>query len=265
MNLLRVGTRGSDLALRQAEWVCERLRQAHPSMTVELEIVTTEGDVKPDQGFGAMWPVGAFVSTIEQALLDLRVDLAVHSLKDLPTAPADGLVVAAIPSREVAHDVLLTRRAMQLAELPAGARIGTSSLRRAAQMRRQAAVEIVPLRGNVLTRIAKLERDGLDGIVLAAAGLRRLGIRHPHTIHLPPDRFVPAPGQGALAVQARDGSKPAALAAALDDGPTRTAVRAERSFLHAIGGQHAQRVGTQAVQGCAVGHRLILLRDEESR
>jgi len=256
MNLLRVGTRGSDLALRQTEWVCDRLRQAHPSITVELVIVTTEGDVRSDPSFGATWPVGAFVRAIEQALLDLRIDLAVHSLKDLQTIPTKGLAVAAVPPREVAHDVLLTRRSMRLGELPPGARIGTSSPRRAAQMRRQAPVDIVPLRGNVPTRIAKLEREGLDGIVLAAAGLKRLGIRHGHTIDLPLDRFVPAPGQGALAVQARDGSKPAALAAALDDAPTRTAVTAERSFLHAIGaGCHVPAGALATVAGGVISLR----------
>ena len=235
MDSVRVGTRGSDLALRQTDWVCRRLREVHPSLSVERVTIKTHGDVATDQAFGSSWPVGAFVGALESALAENQIDLAVHSLKDLQTEPTSGLIVAAIPPREVPHDVLLTRAAIVLDDLPVRARIGTSSPRRAAQMRRRFDVEIVPLRGNVPTRIAKMERGELDGIVLAAAGIKRLGILHPHTIALPIDRFVPAPGQGALAVQGCDGSAASELAGALDDTATRRAVTAERQFLHDLG------------------------------
>lgn len=235
MNVLRVGTRGSDLALRQADWVCDQLRGVHPTLDVERVIIKTHGDIATDQAFGSSWPVGAFVSALESALAKGRIDLAVHSLKDLQTEPTPGLIIAAIPPREVPDDVLLTRAAIALEELPTGARIGTSSPRRVAQMRRRFDVEIVPLRGNVPTRIAKMEQDGLDGIVLAAAGIKRLGIDHPHVVELPIDRFVPAPGQGALAVQGCEGSAASDRAGVLDDTATRRAVTAERRFLHDLG------------------------------
>ncbi len=235
MSVVRVGTRGSDLALRQTDWVCERLRQVHPRLAVERVIIKTHGDVAIDQDFGSSWPVGAFVGALESALVENRIELAVHSLKDLQTEPTPGLVVAAIPPREASHDVLLTRTAIGLGQLPARARIGTSSPRRAAQMRRRFDVEIVPLRGNIPTRIAKMERDELDGIVLAAAGINRLGLDHPHIVELPIDRFVPAPGQGALAVQGCEGSAASDLAGALDDTATRRAVSTERQFLHDLG------------------------------
>jgi len=244
---VRIGTRGSDLALWQAHWVAARLREAHPRLDVETVVVRTRGDTESEAPFGATWPVGAFVTAVERALLEGRVDLAVHSYKDVPTQETDGLAVAATPVRGPVHDVLLTRGALTLEELPPGARIGTSSPRRAAQMLQAGDFRIVPLRGNVPTRVATLEREELDGIVLAAAGLDRLGIRHPFRIDLPVGRFVPAPAQGALAVQVRTGSPEAALAAALDDPDTRRAVEAERHLLHVVeAGCHAP-VGALAV------------------
>ncbi len=235
MNRLRIGTRGSDLARRQTEWVCRRLKEAHDSLSLDPIVIETHGDLAAEQTFGPGAPVGVFVGALEAALSDGRIDLAVHSLKDLQTEPTKGLIVAAIPTREAAHDVLLTRERLALRDLPPGARVGTSSPRRAAQMRREFDVEIVPLRGNVPTRITKMGREGLDGIVLAAAGLNRLGIVHPHVIALPVERFVPAPGQGALAIQGREGSTAVGLAAVLDDPLTRRAVSAERQFLHNLG------------------------------
>ncbi|UCG86641.1 MAG: hydroxymethylbilane synthase [Gemmatimonadota bacterium] len=231
MSGLRVGTRGSELALRQTDSVIERLRAVHPSLCVELVTIRTHGDIATDRGFDESWPVGAFVSALERALLDGRIDVAVHSYKDLQTRPTEGLAIAAVPVREAVHDVLLTNGPLRLEELPAGARLGTSSPRRAAQIQRLGDFEVIPVRGNVPTRIAKLQTDNLDGVILAAAGLRRLGIEHPCRIDLPPHSFVPAPGQGALAVQVRAGSEAAELVAMLDDAATRGAVTAERSFL----------------------------------
>jgi hydroxymethylbilane synthase len=234
MTTLRVGTRGSDLALWQTTWVCDHLRDAHPFLALEPVVITTHGDLAADERIGPSWPAGAFVAAVEAALLDGRVDMAVHSYKDLPTVETAGLCVAATPERGPVHDVLLTRSTDQLAALPDGARIGTNSARRAAQIARIGRVEIVPIRGNVPTRIARIEREGLDGVILAAAGLTRLGIDHPHRIDLPPDRFVPAPAQGALAVQTRAGTPTERLAAAVEHRPTRLAVTAERAVLRTI-------------------------------
>jgi hydroxymethylbilane synthase len=252
---LRVGTRGSDLALWQTTWVCDRLRDAHPSLVIEPLVIKTHGDLAAEEHFGPSWPAGAFVGAVEIALLDCRVDLAVHSYKDLPTAETAGLCVAATPERGAVHDVLVTRTAARLEELPTGTRIGTNSARRAAQIRQVGDFAIVPIRGNVPTRIAKLEREGLDGVILAAAGLERLGISPPHRIDLPTDRFVPAPAQGALAVQTRVGTAAADLVAAIDDPTTRRAVAAERSVLLEIEAGCHTPVGALAT---AMGDRVIL-------
>jgi hydroxymethylbilane synthase len=263
---LRVGTRGSDLARCQTNWVCERLRERHPTLEVEPVIIQTHGDVATEESFGKAWPPGAFVSAIEHALLDDRIDFAVHSFKDLPTAPTGGLVIAATPEREVVHDVLVTRSAACLEDLPAGARIGTNSPRRAAQLLRLGRFQIVPIRGNVPTRIAKIEREGLDGVVLAAAGLKRLGIQHPHMIELPIAQVLPAPGQGALAVQARAGSPAAELLAGLDHGPTRRAVEAERAFLRQVGaGCHAPAGALARVDGETLTLQARLFSEDYAR
>lgn len=247
MNSIRVGTRGSDLALWQANWIRDRLRDTHPSVAAELVVIKTQGDVAAGENLAQSWPVGAFVSALETALLDERIDVAVHSYKDLQTTPTRGLRVAATPVREVANDVLLTRTDVRLDSLPRNARIGTSSPRRAAQILQLGDFEIVPLRGNVPTRIAKMEQEGLDGIVVAAAGLRRLGIDYPHAIVLPTDSFVPAPGQGALAVQVRAGSEAAELVMVLEDPATRAAVTAERRLLQEINAGCHTPVGALAV------------------
>lgn len=231
---LRVGTRGSELALWQTNWVCARLREAHPNLELEQIIIKTHGDVVTDQNFGRAWPVGAFVKALEQALLEDQIDLAVHSFKDLQTAETPGLIIAATPPREVVNDVLLTRSADQLEDLPVGARIGTNSPRRSAQIKESGDFEIVPIRGNVPTRVAKIERDGLDGVILAAAGLKRLGIHYPRMLTLPTECFIPAPAQGALAIQTRTDGPARTLVAALDDPATHQAVIAERAVLWRI-------------------------------
>ncbi len=233
MTRVRVGTRGSELALRQTRWVCGLLRQAHRDLEFEEIVIRTHGDIATGQPLDHDFPVGGFVSAIETALLEGRIDFAVHSYKDLPTAETDGLVIAAVPPREVPQDVLITRSEVELHSLPRGLRIGTSSPRRAAQLRRVAHVTIVPIRGNVPTRIAKVQSE-VDAVVLAAAGIRRLGLRPAHMIELPVDRFVPAPAQGALAVQTRIGEALAEQLVALEDAPSRLAVEAERSFLRSI-------------------------------
>lgn len=250
---LRVGTRGSDLALWQTNWVCERLKEAHPSLKIEQTIIKTHGDVIAERKFDKDWPVGAFVSALENALLENRVDFAVHSFKDLQTAPTEGLTIAATPQREVVHDLLLTRTNVRLEDLPKGARIGTGSPRRSAQLQQLGEFEIVPIRGNVPTRVAKIEREGLDGVVVAAAGVKRLGIEHPFVIDLPTDRFLPAPAQGALAIQTRVDDEAEALIAVLDHPGTHRAVDAERFVLSAINAGCHTPVGALArVEGSKI-------------
>lgn len=255
MNRVRVGTRGSELALRQTRWVVERLRAVGSPLEFEEVVIRTHGDVQADQPIDVDFPPDGFVNALEMALLDKSIDFAVHSYKDLPTAETPGLVVAAVPSREAAHDVLIASKAVELANLPEGMRIGTSSPRRAAQLRRHADVTIIPIRGNVPTRIAKVQAGELDAVVLAAAGIRRLGLQLSHVVDLPLDRFVPAPGQGALAVQTRSGHSLVGILQTIEDHPSCRAVDAERSFLrHTSAGCHTP-VGAYAV---AEGDRIRL-------
>ncbi len=240
MTTLRVGTRGSDLALWQTRWVIKVLRKVRPDVEFEEVVIKTHGDVARDQPFdAATWPAGAFIGALEHALVGSEIDVAVHSHKDLPSVGHEDLVIAAVPPRAAAHDVLVTQQPVELERLPAGFRLGTSSPRRRAQWRRYAGLETVPIRGNVPTRVAKLAAGEVDGVVLAAAGLQRLGIAAPHLTDLPADRFVPAPGQGALAVKTRRESAAREVVAAIDDDASRRAVEAERSFLAAVsaGGQ----------------------------
>lgn len=244
--VLRVGARGSELSLAQTRWVIARLERAHPGVRCEIVTIETHGD--RHAGAMAGLPVGSFVTEIERALLEERIDLAVHSLKDMPTAGPEGLVVAAVPERELPHDVLVTREPVDLFSLPEGFVVGTSSPRRAAQMTRHAPqTQVRPIRGNVPTRLEKLKAGEFGGIVLAAAGLARLGAKGEHEIPLPMPPFLPAPGQGALAVQTRAEGAARELAAAVDDAWTRAAVEAERAFLAASGGGCHAALGAWAV------------------
>jgi hydroxymethylbilane synthase len=261
--VLRLGTRRSALALAQSSWVARRIEQAAEAegsaVRVDLVAVTTEGDTSsaPLTSFGG---VGVFVSALRTALLDGRVDLAVHSLKDLPTAPADGLVVAAVPPRRDPRDVLVARDGLTLADLPAGALVGTGSPRRAAQLRAlQLGLDVVDLRGNVDTRIARVRGTGsasgtggdLDAVVLARAGLLRLGRADEASEVLDPLVMLPAPGQGALAVEVRAATNPedaavAELIGRLDDPATRACVEAERALLATLEAGCAAPLGAWA-------------------
>ena len=230
MTHLRIATRRSPLALAQSGRVADALREAL-DVEVELVPVVSQGDrsTRPLTEFGG---VGVFVAAVRDAVLEGRADLAVHSLKDIPTAPHPGLTLAAVPERADARDALVSR-GLSLAELRVGARVGTGSPRRAAQLRaHRPDLDIVPVRGNVDTRLRFVEESELDAVVLAAAGLARLDRLAEATELLAADVVMPAPGQGALAVEARQ-DDPAALAAAasLDDPLTRAAVTAERSLL----------------------------------
>jgi hydroxymethylbilane synthase len=235
---LVIGTRGSPLALWQASHVAERLRAAFPGLTVRLEPIKTTGDRILDVPLAKVGGKALFVKEIEEALLDRRVDLAVHSMKDVPTELPHGLTIGAITEREDPHDVLITRTGTRLADLPKGARVGTSSLRRQAQLlHHRPDLQILGLRGNLDTRIRKLTSEGLDAIVVAAAGVKRLGLMDRITEFLPPEVSLPAIGQGALGLEIRQGDPTGtATAAILDHRDSRAAVMAERAFLRRLGG-----------------------------
>lgn len=235
---LRMGTRGSPLALAQSREVAAGLEGAHPGLRVQLTVIRTSGDRILDVSLAKVGGKGLFVKEIEEALLAGEIELAVHSMKDLPTLLPRGLVLGAITAREEGGDVLVAREARSLDDLPPGARVGTSSLRRQAQLlHRRPDLHVVPLRGNLDTRLRKLGEGNLDGVVVAAAGLKRLGIKPETAIPLPLEDSLPAPGQGALGLEIRgDDRATAPLVAVLEDGPTRIAVTAERAFLQRLGG-----------------------------
>jgi hydroxymethylbilane synthase len=244
---LRVGTRASLLARTQSETVATSLRKALDRDVVLVE-VTTEGDVSTAP-LASMGGAGVFVSALREALLRGDVDVAVHSLKDLPTEPAPGIALAAVPLREDPRDVVVARDGLTLGELPAGARIGTGSPRRAAQLHALGmGLEVVDVRGNVDTRIRYVTSGELDAVVLARAGLSRIGRLDEATEVLDPLQMLPAPGQGALAVECRSDDEflTDQVRLALDDGRTRAAVAAERTVLAALEAGCSAPVGALA-------------------
>jgi hydroxymethylbilane synthase len=234
--MIRIGSRGSALARWQAEHVRARLETlGHPC---RIEIITTTGDRVQDRRLESVGGKGAFLKEIEEAMLAGEVDLAVHSLKDVPTALPDGLRLCAILERADPRDALVSASAAEFAELPAGSRIGTSSLRRQCQIRAlRPDLEVSDLRGNVDTRLAKLRDGQCDAIVLAMAGLARLGRESEATQALDAETFVPAPGQGAIALECRvDDAAVASAVAPLHHARTGREVEAERALLQALGG-----------------------------
>ncbi|HEX9070272.1 MAG TPA: hydroxymethylbilane synthase [Ktedonobacterales bacterium] len=256
--IARIGTRGSALALWQADHVRELLQDAWPGLTVEIEIITTHGDKILDTPLPQIGGKGVFTEELEAALRAGSIDLAVHSLKDLPTDPSPGLIVGAVPAREDPRDALVSRGGHTLARLPAGATVGTSSVRRSAQlMRARPDLRLVDLRGNVDTRIRKAQAPSgpYDAIVLARAGLVRLGRDEVISEILPIETLLPAPGQGALGIQCRDDAESRRLLAPLMHAETAMAVTAERAFLAGLGGGCATPVGAYAV---VEGDRLLL-------
>ena len=244
---LKLGSRGSALALIQDEVVIGRLKSNSPDLEFEIETVRTRGDADQTSRLAGMG-LGIFVKELEQELLDGKLDIAVHSLKDMPTQLADGLVLGAVLSREDPRDVLVNRFGCPLEEIPEGSKIGTSSPRRAAQLKKYAPqVEVVAIRGNVETRLRKAQGEEADGVILAAAGMIRLGLQDQITEYLSPQRFVPPPGQGILAVEARaDDYHMLELLAAINDTNTRYEATAERAFLEKIGGGCSVPVGACA-------------------
>src|SRR3954470_1167971 len=244
MNAIRLGTRASLLAMTQSRWVADRLAAA-TGREVELVEVSTTGD-RVDTPLAQLGGTGVFVSALREALLAGRIDVAVHSLKDLPTAPAEGLALAAVPLREDPRDVVVGRDGLTLGELPVGSRVGTGSPRRAAQLHALGlGLEIVDIRGNVDTRIRKVREGEYDAVVLARAGLARIGRLEEATEVLDPLQMLPAPGQGALAVETRADDH-ATEVAALDDPRSRAAVTAERAVLATLEGGGAAPVGAVA-------------------
>ncbi len=250
---LRLGTRGSKLALWQAEWVKAALARA--GVDAELVIIKTRGDAEVDRPLHALEGKGFFTKELEEALRDGRIDVAVHSLKDLPTSLPAGLVLAAVPKRADPAEALVTREAgiTSIAGLAAGAKLGTSSLRRVAQIRYlRADLDVVPLRGNVPTRVQKVKegRDGLDAALLAGAGLERLELAGQIAARLDPLDVMPAPGQGALGLEVRADDREARRALApLEDAASACQVAAERGLLAALEG------GCQAPVAAWVGMR----------
>ncbi|HXQ23335.1 MAG TPA: hydroxymethylbilane synthase [Candidatus Acidoferrales bacterium] len=263
---IRIGTRGSMLALAQSRWVQASLQQLHPDAAVELVTIKTSGDRFLDQPLSAIGGKGLFVKEIEEALAANRIDCAVHSMKDVPAALAAGLVIAAVPAREDPRDVLITARGIGVDQLPRGARVGTSSLRRMALLRAQRGdLSVLSLRGNVDSRLRKLDAGEVDAIVLAAAGLRRLGIEHAGVTFFDALDFIPAIGQGALAIESR-ADETAALLSPLDHAETRIAVSAERAFLLRVSGSCRTPLAAHAtVRGDTLELRALIARPDGTR
>lgn len=266
---LVIGTRGSPLALAQAEQVRERLAAAHAlsTDTIRLEVIRTTGDLIRDRPLTEEGGKGLFTKEIEEALIAGTVDLAVHSAKDMPTILPTGLRIAAVLAREDARDVFISRKAKSLAELAQGARVGTASLRRQALVKRlRPDLAVLPIRGNVETRLRKLEAGEVDAIVLACAGLKRLGLAEAATAVLPVEDFLPAVGQGIIAVEARgDDERTLDLARAVSHPATAAALIAERAFLAVLEGSCRTPIaGYAAVAGGRLTFRGLIAKPDGS-
>ena len=256
--VVRIGTRGSRLALVQTAWIRERLLGLHADLDVEVREIRTTGDRIQDVPLAAIGDKGLFTRELDDAMLSGEIDLAVHSLKDLPSVLEDGICLGAVPAREDPADAWVSSRHASLDEVPSGALVLTGSLRRGALLQGlRPDLRVADLRGNVPTRLEKIHADGIAGGVLATAGLKRLGLHAEIRGRLDPERFVPAVGQGALAVTTRsDDARMAALLAPLEDARARRAVTAERALLARLEG------GCQVPMGCYAredGDRLALV------
>ncbi|WP_054949001.1 hydroxymethylbilane synthase [Numidum massiliense] len=248
MNSLTIGTRQSALALTQTEWVMGELRGKFPHLKLGTKKIVTKGDKILHVTLSKVGGKGLFVKEIEQALLDGEIDVAVHSMKDMPAQLADGLTLAAICKREDPRDCFISKTGQSLDELPEGAIVGTSSLRRQAQIQHyRPDLQIKPVRGNIDTRLRKLREGEFDAIILAAAGLIRLGWEDVITHYLDVDVSLPAVGQGAIGLECRaDDEDTQALLVALNDADTARAVSAERAFLHRLNGSCQIPIGAYA-------------------
>jgi len=263
-----VGTRGSKLALTQTKWVISELQKHHPEIEFEIQIIKTTGDKVQDKPLDKIGEKGLFTKEIEDKLLSKEIDLAVHSMKDMPSMIPAGLKFSYVPKREDARDVLILKQGYDSLEtLPHGARIGTGSKRRKYQLlKHRPDLKIEPIRGNIDTRIRKMQEEGLDGIVLAAAGLHRLGLQEVISCYLPIDVMLPSPAQGALALEVRaEDSQTEELLKPLHDTITEIQIKAERAFLDTIKGGCHMPVGAYCIiqEDNALLH--VLFGDEEGK
>ncbi|HZX14125.1 MAG TPA: hydroxymethylbilane synthase [Thermodesulfobacteriota bacterium] len=243
---LRIGSRGSRLALLQAEFIRSLIKSKFPEITTELHIIRTTGDKILDSQLSEIGGKGVFVKEIEDALIRNEIDIAVHSMKDLPTILPNGLTIGAVAERHDPRDVLVSKNDIKFNELPKGAKVGTSSLRRQAQLLNlRPDLQILPLRGNVDTRVRKVRSEGLDSAVLALAGLERMGFKDEIAEIFPVDVLVPAPGQGALAVECREDDREINdIIFQINHKESSISASAERAFLAELGG------GCQVPVGC---------------
>ena len=266
---LRIGTRGSPLALVQARAVRARLAAAAgvAEDAIELVVIKTTGDMILDRSLADEGGKGLFTKEIEEALLDRRIDVAVHSTKDMPTVLPKGLVLAACLEREDPRDVFISRKVRSLAELPRGGSLGTASLRRQAiALRARRDLRVTPLRGNVETRLRKLDAGEVDAILLALAGLKRLGLADRATVVMSTEEFLPAVGQGAIAIESRkDDSRVSDILARIDHADTSTAVACERAFLAVLDGSCKTPIaGHATVTGDTAQFRGLIARPDGS-
>ncbi|GBF10839.1 hydroxymethylbilane synthase [Tepidibacillus sp. HK-1] len=247
-NTFVVGSRKSQLALTQTEWVIEKLKKLYPNIRFEIKEIVTKGDKILDVTLSKVGGKGLFVKEIEQALLDGEIDFAVHSMKDMPAEMAEGLTIGAVPEREDPRDCLISNQDYTIETLPIGAKVGTSSLRRAAQIvAYRPDLKIESIRGNVNTRLSKLETDGLNAIILAAAGLKRMNWQDRITQYLDVDLCLPAVGQGALGIQVRENDQETIqMLQSIDDQETRMIISAERALLHHLQGGCQIPIGAYA-------------------
>ena len=266
---LRLGTRGSPLALWQANHIADRLRPVVAPQPVELQLIETHGDRDQASALSAMGGFGVFTKAIQQAILDNRADVAVHSLKDLPTIVTEGLSLAATPVRGPTGDAFVSTKHRKFDDLPKGAIIGTSSLRRRSQLaNRRPDLTLIELRGNVDTRLRKLTEQGLDAIILAEAGLVRLGLSHAITEILDAEWMLPAVGQGAIGLECRDADTDSrASVAALNDADTWSRITAERAMLWSLGGGCLVPIGatSQVRDGVLIVRGAVLSIDGRRR
>ncbi|TYC53456.1 hydroxymethylbilane synthase [Rhodobacterales bacterium] len=268
-NPLRIGTRGSALALAQAHETRDRLMAAHglAEDAFEIVVIKTSGDRIQDRPLSEVGGKGLFTKEIEEALLDGRIDLAVHSSKDMPTVLPDGLALTAFLPREDVRDAFLSPRARTLEDLPHGAVVGSSSLRRQAMIKRlRPDIEVVMYRGNLQTRLRKLAEGEVDATLLAAAGLRRLGLEGEITSLLDPDSFVPAVGQGAICIESRENDDATLkLISAIHDQETQIRLDAERAFLAVLDGSCRTPIGGLAtIDGDTLHFKGIVLKPDGS-
>ena len=234
-----VGTRGSNLALIQTNWVVDELKKANPDVEFEVKIIKTKGDLIKDLPLDKIGDKGLFVKEIEKSLLNKEIDMAVHSMKDMPSYLPEGLKFASSPKREDPRDVLIFKEGYKsIEDLPKGARIGTGSKRRKYQLlKHRPDLEIVPIRGNIETRIKKIETENLDGVVLAASGLKRAGLEEKIDYYIPTDIMLPAPAQGILALEIRENDEETeSIINSIKDDTTKVQIDAERGFLIGVNG-----------------------------